>query len=51
MIRTAVRQATTLQIPVDRLFAVGTVAGFAGLLLTDRIHPLVVLVLELYLGF
>ncbi len=51
MLRTAARQALTLQVPVDRLLAVGTVAGFFALLLTDRIHPLVVLLLELYLGF
>jgi hypothetical protein len=51
MLQAAVRQATTLRLPVDRLLAVGSVASFLWLLLSDRIHPVVVLLLELYLTF
>ncbi|GMU67210.1 MAG: hypothetical protein AMXMBFR36_34840 [Acidobacteriota bacterium] len=53
MLQTAVREAraTTLRIPVDRWLAAGTVASFLGLLLTDRVPPGVVLLLELFLAF
>jgi hypothetical protein len=51
MLQSAVRQASTLRIPVDRLLAAASVASFLWLLLSDRIHPLVVMMLELYLTF
>ncbi len=51
MFQTAARQATTFRLPVDRLLAVGTVGSFFWLLLSDRIHPVAVLLLELYLTF
>jgi hypothetical protein len=53
MLETAVREAraTTLRIPVDRWLTAGTVASFVGLLLTDRVPPGVVLLLELFLAF
>lgn len=51
MQHSAVRPATSLRIPLDRLLAIGSVASFAWLLLSDRVPPLVVLLLELYLSF
>jgi len=47
----AVRQALAPRIPLDRVLAAGSVASFAWLLLSDRVPPLVVLLLELYLSF
>ena len=35
----------------DRVIAVGTLGSLAWLLLQDRLHPLVVYLLELYLAF
>jgi len=51
MFQTATRESSTLRIPVDRLLAVGTVASFFGLLVSDGIPPLAVLLLELFLAF
>jgi len=53
MLQSAVREAraSTLSIPVDRWLAAGTVVSFLGLLLTDRVPPGVVLLLELFLAF
>lgn len=51
MFQTATRESSMLRIPLDRWMAVGTVASFFGLLLTDGIDPLAVLVLELFLAF
>jgi hypothetical protein len=51
MLRSAVRPATTLRLPLDRALAVATVASFAWLLFSDRIPALVILLLELYLTF
>jgi hypothetical protein len=39
------------EIPLHWLAAAGTVAGFGWLLLQDRIHPLVVYCMQLYLSF
>jgi hypothetical protein len=38
-------------VPVRILLSVGTVAGFAGLLAHDMVHPLVIYALQLYLSF
>jgi len=51
MLQSAARQLTTLRIPLDRILAVGTVASFFGLLLSDGIDPLAVFLLELFLAF
>ena len=53
MLETTIREAraATLRIPVDRWLAAATVASFVGLLLTDRVPPGVVLLLELFLAF
>jgi hypothetical protein len=51
MLHSAVRHATTLRLPLDRVLAVGSLASFAWLLLSDRVPPLVLLLLELYLTF
>jgi hypothetical protein len=48
---TAIRQAATSPLSLDRWIAVGTLASFLWLLLTDRIPPVAVLMLELFLGF
>ena len=37
-------------IPVEWLLAAGTVASFGWLLVQDRIHPLLIYVLQLYLS-
>ena len=51
MLQTAVRPAATFRVPFDRLLGVAAVGSFAWLLLADRVPPLVVLLLELYLSF
>ena len=49
---TLVRKALTWQLPrVELWLAATTVVGFSWLLLSDAIHPLVVLILQLYLVF
>jgi len=50
MLQAAVRQLAAVRLPVDRLVAAGVVLSFLWLLLQDRIHPVVVHVLELYLS-
>ena len=49
MFQAAVRQLAATRLPVDRLVAAGVVVSFFWLLFQDRIHPVVVHVLELYL--
>lgn len=49
MLQAAVRQLAATRLPADRLVASGVVVAFFWLLLQDRIHPIVVHVLELYL--
>ena len=39
------------RVPAQTLFSVGTLASFAWLLLQDKIHPLVVYLLQIYLTF
>jgi hypothetical protein len=51
MLQAAVQQLATWRVPGDRVLGIGTVASFLWLLLSDRIHPVVVLALELYLSF
>ena len=51
MLQSAVREVTGLRIPLDRVLAGATVASFVWLLLSDRIHPLVIVLLELFLSF
>ena len=38
------------EVPVQALLSVGAVASFGWLLLEDRVHPLLVYCLELYLS-
>jgi len=49
MLQAVARQIAELRIPLDRLVGAGVVASFFWLLLRDRIHPVVVYALELYL--
>ena len=51
MLQAAVRQVTTWRIPVDRLLGLTTVTSFLWLLVSDRIPPVAVYLLELYLSF
>jgi len=47
-----VRKALTLQLPrIELWLTATTIVGFTWLLLSDAIHPLVVLLLQLYLVF
>jgi len=39
------------RVPVGMLVSVGTLASFGWLLLQDKIHPLVIYVLQIYLTF
>jgi hypothetical protein len=50
MIQLAARQLASLRLPVDKLVGVGTVTAFFWLLAQDRIHPVAVYLLELYLS-
>ena len=47
----SLRRTLALRIPTEPLLAAGTLAGFGWLLLQDRIHPLAVYLLQLYLAF
>ncbi len=38
-------------VPVDALIGLGTVVSFVWLLAQDRIHPLAIYLLQLYLSF
>jgi len=51
MLQSAVREAIGLRIPLDRVLAGATGASFLWLLLSDRIPPLVIVLLELFLSF
>lgn len=49
---TLVRKAITLQLPrVELWLAATAVVGFTWLLLVDAIHPLLLLILQLFLVF
>jgi hypothetical protein len=45
----AARPAASIRLPLDRVAGASVVAAFAWLLLDDRIHPLAIYLLELYL--
>jgi hypothetical protein len=49
MFEAVAKQVAALRIPLDRLIAAGVVASFLWLLLQDRIQPLAVYLLQLYL--
>ena len=49
MLQAVAKQVASLRIPLDRLVVVGVVSSFLWLLLQDRIHPVVVYLLQLYL--
>jgi hypothetical protein len=49
MLQAAARHLASVRVPLDRLVGAGVVASFLWLLFQDRIHPVVVHVLELYL--
>ena len=50
MLQVAARQLAALRLPVDRLVGVATATAFFWLLAQDRIHPVAVFLLELYLA-
>lgn len=50
MLQLAARQLASLRLPLDRLVGVSTVVAFFWLLLQDRIHPVAIYLLELYLS-
>lgn len=50
MFQLAARQLASLRLPLDRLVGVATVTAFLWLLSQDRIHPVAVYLLELYLS-
>lgn len=45
------RAAALPRISTEGLFSVAALGSFAGLLLQDKIHPVVILLLEVYLTF
>jgi hypothetical protein len=49
MFQAVAKRAVSRRIPLDRLVGAGVVASFFWLLLQDRIHPVVVYALELFL--
>ena len=49
MIQAVARHAASIRLPLDRLVGATSVAAFLWLLLQDRIHPLAICLLELYL--
>jgi hypothetical protein len=50
MLEAVAKQLAQVRVPADRLVGTGVVAAFLWLLLQDRIHPVVVYALELYLS-
>jgi hypothetical protein len=50
MLQVAARQLASLRLPVDRIVGLATVSAFFWLLAQDRIHPVAVFLLELYLA-
>jgi len=50
MLQVAARQLASFRLPLDRFVGVATVAAFFWLLLQDRLHPVAVYLLELYLS-
>ncbi|HZI63688.1 MAG TPA: hypothetical protein VFE44_02855 [Thermoanaerobaculia bacterium] len=52
MLLQSIRKAVPVaQVQVEWLLAAGTVVSFGWLLVQDRIHPLVIYFLQLYLSF
>jgi hypothetical protein len=52
MLLQSIRKAVPVaEVPVEWLLATGTVVSFGWLLVQDRIHPLVIYCLQLYLSF
>lgn len=51
MLESLRRAIAVPQVPVHWLLSVATIASFGWLLTQDRIHPLVVYCLQLYLSF
>ena len=49
MLQAVAKQLASLRVPADQIVGAGVVAAFFWLLLSDRIHPAVVYVLELFL--
>lgn len=49
MLQAVARQAAAIRLPLDQAVGASVVAAFVWLLLHDRIHPLAVYLLELYL--
>ena len=49
MLQAVARHAASIRLPLDRFVGVSVVAAFFWLLLQDRIHPLAIYLLELYL--
>jgi hypothetical protein len=49
MFQAVAREAAAIRLPLDRLVGASVVASFFWLLLHDRIHPIAVYLLELYL--
>jgi len=50
MLQTAARQIASIRVPLDRLVGLSVVASFFWLLFQDRIHPVAIYLLELYLS-
>jgi len=51
MLESARKISTVPEVQVRVLLSVGTIASFGWLLVQDRIHPIVVYCLQLYLSF
>jgi hypothetical protein len=51
MLESVRKIAAVPEVPVRVLVSVGTIASFGWLLVQDRIHPIVVYCLQLYLAF
>ncbi len=51
MLESVRKIAAVPEVPVRVLLAVGTIASFGWLLAQDRIHPIVVYCLQVYLSF
>ena len=49
MFQAVARHAASIRVPLDRLVGISVVAAFFWLLLQDRIHPLSIYLLELFL--
>ncbi len=50
MLQAVAKQVAQARLPLDRVVGSGVVLAFLWLLFQDRIHPMVVYLLELYLS-